>query len=432
MMKCYLFLIVLCLTQACWASDLSAPEKKITDYISAHQIAQITLLGKLVKINSGTTHIKGVERVGSLIAEELKQLGFAIHWAKEPASMHRAPTLIATRTGKQGKRLLLIGHLDTVFPADTTFKSFTLGKQMAKGPGVLDDKGGLVVMLYALKALHTVHALDNTSITIVLTGDEEDSGKPAAISRQPLIEAATNQDVALDFEPAITLETATIARRGISTWTITTHGRESHSATIFQEGVGSGAIFEIARILDIMRLRFINEKYLSFNPGIILGGNQVDYDAKATKGTVFGKQNIVAKTAIASGDVRFISVEQKQAFQANLTALVNRHLAGTKSTIQFEDGMSPMSPTKNNMKLLAQYNDVSKDLNTGKVSAFPAGLRGAGDISYVSNIVPFNLSGLGPIGRGTHSPLESVELNSFPIQTKRAALLIYRLTRNVQ
>lgn len=431
-MERYFLFIIFFLTSVCWADNLSSSEKKITDYIDTHQTQQISLLGKLVNINSGTTNIKGVEQVGNLVSTELKQLGFVVHWVSEPANMHRAPTLIATRSGNQGKRMLLIGHLDTVFPADTSFKSFTLRKNTAQGPGVLDDKGGLVVMLYALKALHSIHALDNKAITIVLTGDEEDSGKPAAISRKPLIEAASHQEVALDFEPAITLETITIARRGISTWTIKSQGRESHSATIFQNEIGSGAIFEIARILDVMRLRFMNEKYLSFNPGIIVGGNKIDYDAKATKGVVFGKQNIVAKTAIVSGDVRFISIEQKKLFQANLTALVNRHLAGTKSTIIFEDGMPPMSPTKNNMTLLEKYNRVSQDLDTGKVSAFPPGLRGAGDISYVSNIVPFNLSGLGPIGYGAHSLLETAELNSFPIQTKRAALLIYRLTQNDQ
>ncbi len=419
-------------TNLCWADHLSTIEKKIINDISATQAQQITFLAKLVNINSGTTNISGVKQVGNAVAVELKQLGFSIRWIAEPSSMHRAPTLIATRLGNQGKRILLIGHLDTVFPADTSFKSFRLKKNTAQGPGVLDDKGGLAVMLYALKALHGNNALDNKSITVVLTGDEEDSGKPAIISRKPLIDAAAHQEIALDFEPAITLDTITIARRGISTWTIKSQGSESHSATIFQDGVGSGAIFEIARILDVMRLRFMNEKYLSFNPGIILGGNQVDYDAKATKGSVFGKQNIVAKVALASGDVRFITVAQKEAFQANLTALVGHHLGATKSIVTFDDGMPPMPPTKNNMLLLEAYHRVSQDLGMGKVVAFPPGLRGAGDISYVSNIVPFNLSGLGPIGYGTHSVLETVELNSFPIQTKRAALLIYRLLNNDQ
>lgn len=432
MMRFFIAIIMMIVTPLSLAESLSAPEKQIIRYITDHQVAQISSLSKLVNINSGTANIKGVERVGEMLIPELKQLGFNVHWVKEPANMHRAPTLIAARTGAQGKRLLLIGHLDTVFPADTKFKTFTLKKNTAKGPGVIDDKGGLVVMLYALKALNAINALNNTSITIVLTGDEEDSGKPASISRKPLIDAAAHQDVALDFEPSITLETATIARRGISNWTISVQGNESHSATIFQPEVGVGAIFEIARILDVMRLKFINEKYLSFNPGIMLGGNKLDYDAKTSKGTVFGKQNIVAKTAIVAGDVRFLSLEQKKSFQESLAALVHRHLQGTRSSIVFEDGMPPMSPTKNNMQLLEKYSQASKDLDGKKVSAFPPGLRGAGDISYVSNIVPANLSGLGPIGLGTHSVMETVELNSFPIQTKRAALLIYRLTHNAQ
>jgi glutamate carboxypeptidase len=404
-------------------------EQQICQQINKQKSAQLALLEKLVNINSGTDNIAGVRNVGAIVQRELNRLGFKTRWAAEPAEMHRAPTLIAERHGKQGKPILLIGHLDTVFSANSPFQRFTLRKKIAKGPGVIDDKGGLVVILSALKALQAVHALDNTSITIVLTGDEEDSGKPTTISRQPLRDAARGCAVALDFEPSISLNTGTIARRGIMNWTITAQGNESHSATIFQKDVGDGAIFELARILTTMRLQLKDQQYLAFNPGMIIGGTQVDFDAKTAHGSVFGKQNVVAKAALAKGDLRFIDAKQAELASAVISQIVAQHLPGTRATVQFEPAIPAMPPTDNNRQLLRQYSAVSEDLGYGAVKALPPGLRGAGDVSHVASIVPANLAGLGPVGYGTHSVIESIELNSLPIQTKKAALLIYRLTQ---
>src|SRR3990167_8081942 len=237
MKKLLRWTIYFLLTQSSFAA-LSSEEIKLQQYIVTHESSQIAFLKKLVNINSGTNNIKGVRRVGEMMRQPLNQLGFKTKWINMPTSLHRAGTLIAERQGKRGKKLLLIAHLDTVFPPNHTNKRFMLDKPNAKGDGIVDDKGGLVVMLYALKALQANHQLNNTSITIVLTGDEEDSGKPTHLSRKALIELAQGMDVALDFEPSVTLDTATIARRGISLWRIETSGNESHSSTIFQKDVG--------------------------------------------------------------------------------------------------------------------------------------------------------------------------------------------------
>ena len=411
------------------AAALSPIENKISVEVVAQQEQQRALLEKLVNINSGTTNPEGVRQIGEMLRPMFTQLGFTTRWVEEPADMHKAGTLIAERRGNKGKRVLLIGHLDTVFPNDSKFQRFELHQQSAKGPGVLDDKGGLVVMLYALRALQAVHALDATTLTIVLTGDEEDSGKPTSISRKPLIEAAHNMDVALDFEPTITLPTATIARRGITNWTIEAHGNESHSATIFQTGVGFGAIFELARILNTMRTQLLGEKGLVFNPGLVLGGTKINFDKVASQGSAFGKQNVVAKTAIAKGDFRFLTFGQKKSFETRLTSIVQQSLPGTKSSVTFEDGIPSMSPTAANLELLNKYSAVSVDLGQAPIKPLDATVRGAGDISHIASIVPANLAGLGPMGMGTHAMMEMVELRSLPIQTQRAALLIYRLTR---
>jgi len=401
---------------------------QIKSYVDKNQQAEVNLLKKLVNINSGTTNIAGVKRAGEVVRKELTQLGFRTRWVNLPANMHRAPTLIAERRGKQGKRLLLIGHLDTVYEGKSA-AVYTQQKNTAKGPGTSDDKGGVVVMISALKALHAMHALDNTSITVVLTGDEEDSGKPTTISRKPLFEAAKQSDIALDFEPSITLETASTGRRGISSWIIESRGNESHSATIFQQEVGDGAIFELARILQTMRTKLADEKYLTFNPGLILGGTKVNYNRAQTKGDAFGKDNVIAKTATVTGDLRFLSDKQRYQAEEKIAAIVKDSLPGTHANITFYDGIPAMTSTSANQTLLDEYSAASDALGYGKVKAFDSGQRGAGDISHIAAMVPANLAGLGPIGFGTHSVIESVELDSFPIQTARAALLIYRLTR---
>lgn len=416
------------MTQIAFAAELSPTEIEIRDYVIKDKQSQIALLEKLVNINSGTTNPEGVYKAGEIVRPELENAGFKTRWVEEPPVMHKAGTLIAERQGSKGKRLLLIGHLDTVFPPDSKFQQYVMRKNTAKGPGVLDDKGGVVVILFALKALQEAHALDDTTITVVLTGDEEDSGKPASISRKPLIDVARQSDVALDFEPTITLETATIGRRGISEWFINVHGNESHSATIFQKDVGAGAIFELSRILNTMRTRLAGGKNLTFNPGMVVGGTTVNYDEKTTQATVFGKSNVVSKIAMAKGDYRFLNPQQKHSFAMKVTEIVKQHLPGTTSDVTFKDGIPAMQPTARNKKLLTIYSGVSVDLGMGKVKPFDPALRGAGDISYVCSIVPANLAGLGPMGWGTHSVIEAIEISSLPIQTQRAALLIYRLT----
>lgn len=408
-------------------AGLTKPEEEIRSYIVSQEKAQIALLEKLVLINSGTTNVAGVKKVGAMMQKELVKLGFKTHWVSEPASMHRAGTLMAERKNASGKPILLIGHLDTVFASDSPFQKIKHKKYSIQGPGIIDDKGGLVVMLYALKALQSIHALDKKNITIVLTGDEEESGKPTSISRKPLMEAANGKEVALDFEPGMTQDTLSIARRGISNWEIIAHGNEAHSATLNSPDVGAGAAYELGRILQAFQQNFSNEKYLTVNPGRIAVGNVIADDEAHFKTLVTGKENVVAKIAIAHGDVRYLTNEQKDKFKQKAQMIIGGHLTGTHSSIMFIDGIPAMAPTDKNMQLLNQYSSVSTDLNLGKVTALDGGLRGAGDISYVAGMIPYNLVGLGPIGSGMHSVIESIELSSLPIQTQRAAILMYRL-----
>jgi glutamate carboxypeptidase len=412
-------------------SNPSTIANQISSYTKAHQQEQLDLLEKLVNINSGTTNLSGIYQTGKILQSEFEALGFNVYWMEEPSKLKRAGTLIAEHAGASKNRLLLIGHLDTVFPANSNFLKFRRNGTYASGPGIIDDKGGDVVILYALKALRAADALKESSITVILTGDEEDAGEPISISRKPLVDVARRSNIALDFECALSLDTATIARRGISRWIITTEGKEAHSSEIFHKG-GFGAAYELSRILDAIRMQFANERDFSFNPGFILGGTALNLDISGSQGSAFGKENVVAQSAMAKGDLRFLTESQKHEAEREISAIVEAHLPGTAATITFQDRIPAMPPTKANLELLEQYSKASQKLGYGKVQPLDPGLRGAGDISHIASMVSSSLAGLGPVGTGAHSIQETLDINSLSIQTERAALLIYWLTHTDQ
>jgi glutamate carboxypeptidase len=431
-MKKFVFVLLIFFSGTVFAADevpsLTPAEKEIVSTVNKNDAAALSLLEKLVNINSGTNNIEGVHAVGKIIEKEFAALGFTTEWKYPPENMQRAGTLLLTRKGTQGKHLLLIGHLDTVFPKNSPFQHFTREGNLAMGPGVADDKGGVVLILYALKALHANKALDNTSITIALTGDEENSGKPVSISRAPLLQAAVGADIALDFEPSSGIGTAAISRRGIDNWELISTGNEAHSSTLFHRGTGAGAIFELTRVLDTVRDEIAGQQYSTFNPGIIIGGTEAHIDKNTNNAQGYGKNNVVAQTALARGDMRFISKEQQTLIKNHVTEITQKSLPGTTSTVIFEEAIPAMPLTSANMNLLEMYSKVSTDLGFPVVKAVPPDQRGAADISHVATLVKANLAGLGPIGNHTHTENERVDIRSLNINTQRAALLIYRLT----
>ncbi len=403
---------------------LSRTEQRIREYVRAHQAEQVDFLEKAVNISSGTFNLAGVRAVGKLFEPEFSSVGFEAKWIALPDAVGRAGHLFAERKGTRGKRLLLIGHLDTVFEGDG--ERFVRLDTLAGGAGSSDMKGGDIVILYALRALQSVGALDGRRIVVALTGDEEDAGPLHLVSRQPLIDVAKRSDIALAFEEDA--GKGTVARRGMSGWELVVSGRQAHSSGIFSPGTSYGAIFEAARILNGFREKLSNEQYLTFNPAVIVGGTDVTYDTTKIAGTAAGKDNIIAPRVFARGDLRFISQDQLLKAREAMRAIVDDHLPGTLATIKFEDGNPAMPPTKGNLALLAVEDSVSRALGQGPVEALDPGKRGGGDISYISEYVDA-LDGLGVKGMRSHTPDERVDLRSIGPATERAAILIYRLTR---
>jgi glutamate carboxypeptidase len=407
------------------AQTLTGTEVRMRDWVRAHEADQVALLQRVVDLPSGTLNVAGVRRVGDAFAAQLDSLGFRTRWAPAPAGSLRAGHLVAEHVGRKGRaRVLLIGHLDTVFEGEG--QRFSIADSTARGAGVNDMKGGDVAIVFALKALQAAGALKDANLVVVMTGDEESAGEPLAEARAPLVEQARRSDAALAFEGDA--GKATVARRGASVWDLTVTGKQAHSGGIFGEGTGYGAIYEAARILDGFRTRLAGRYGLTYSPGVIVGGTAVAYDSAQLSGTASGKLNIVARRVRVSGDLRFLSPGQLDSARATMREVVAAHLPGTDASIAFQDEYPSMAPTPGNYALLAAADSVTRALGQGPLEALDPALRGGGDASFVAAYLPV-LDGLGARGSGAHTPEETLDVRSLTRSAERAAVLIGRLTR---
>jgi glutamate carboxypeptidase len=401
--------------------SLSTDETRIREFVRTHHDADIRLLERAVNISSGSQNVVGVRHVGELFGAELKVLGFTVHMTDMPASMHRGGHLIAEHVGTRGPRILLIGHLDTVFEGDG--QHFVREDTIARGAGTSDMKGGDVAIIAALRALQATGGLEGARIIVIMTGDEESAGSPLATARHDLIEAAQRSDIALAFEGGRAAR-ASIARRGSSSWMLTTTAKQAHSAGVFSSG-GFGAVYETARILDAFRQQMSGDPTLTLNAAVIAGGVEVVVDSSGAM-TASGKTNIISPKTVVNGDLRFLRESQKDSAREKMRGIVAQHLRGTDATITFRDSYPAMPPTAAGENLLAQFNAVSLSLGYGPVEGDPPESRGAGDVSFVAPYI-VGMDGLGVSGRGAHSPDESVYLNSLTMAAERAAVLMHRL-----
>jgi len=409
-------------------ADLGAEEQHMAAWIDAHAEDAIALLAETVNIGSGTNNHEGVREVGRVMRRELDTLGLETEWIDMPPEVNRAGHLFGRKDGR-GPKFLMIGHLDTVFEADDAFQSFVREGDTGHGPGVDDMKSGNIIIVYALKALQEVGALDDLPVVVAYTGDEEKSGSPLSVSRRDLIEAGQWADVSLGFESAVRyddMDWATIARRSSSGWTLKVTGRQAHSSGIFGERTGAGAIFEAARILNAFYDEVRGEEYLTFNAGTIQGGTDVEYDGERNRGQTFGKTNVVPRKVIVHGGIRTISNEQLERARDMMRAVVANNHPQTSATIEFSDRYPSMAPTDGNARLQEFLSVINEDLGRGAMPALDPARRGAADISFVAPYTD-GLAGLGALGTGGHTPNESLDLTSIPLAIKRAAILIYRL-----
>lgn len=408
--------------------SLSKTEQRIVSGVDPDVPEGLALLERLVNINSGTMNFAGVRQVAEALRIELEALGFRVRWVNG-AAFGRAGHLIAERDGT-GPRMLLIGHLDTVFEPTSPFQKYEkISDTTARGPGVIDMKGGDVIMIQAFKALQAAKVLKNMSITAVFSGDEESAGRPLELARADLIAAAKKSKYAIGFEDGSgDPHTAVISRRGSTSWTLTSTGIPAHSSQIFRSDIGAGAIFESARALDQFRAQLSSEQYLTFNPGYAIGGTDVQVDSTQPGGLAYGKSNVVSKAMMVYGDIRALSPEQLAKAKATMTSITKSSLPHTTSEIKFDDGYPPLAPTDGNKKLLAVYDKVSRDLGMWPVVAVDPMRAGAADVSFAAPYIPMALDAIGLAGWDDHTDKETADLRMFGPLTKRAALFLYRLS----
>lgn len=411
------------------AQSLSPVEQKIAAAIEAHNDPATAFLEQLVNVNSGTLNSPGVHQIADMFTPRFRALGFSVRWVPMDEA-HRAGHLIAEHPAPGGKRMLLIGHLDTVFEPSSPFQKWERKGDTAVGPGSSDMKGGDVIILSALEAMQAAGVLHDASITVVLTGDEERPGSPIAIARRDLVEAAKQSDVALDFEGGSArngVDYGSTSRRSSLPWDLKATGITAHSSGIFGASVGYGAIYELARCLDEFRIQ-LAEKGLTYNVAYIVGGTTATLDPGQTSGQFTGKTNVIPPIAYASGDIRTISDEQTARVEEKMRQIVSQHLPKTDASIEFKEGYPAMAATPGNQGLLALLNKVNADAGFSHMEELDASQRGAGDISFIAKYDD-SLAGMGAIGGNGHREGEFIDLSHQVVQTKRAALLMYRLSK---
>ena len=413
-------------------AQLSEPEQRIVAAVKERSPAALQLLERSVRIDSGTLNPDGVRAVGEIYRAELEALGFTTHWVEMPPAMKRAGHLVATHPGTAGKRVLLLGHLDTVFEQGSSVPLWEVRGERVRGQGVSDMKGGDVIMIEALRALKAVGVLDPAQIEVMFTGDEERTGSPLETARAEMVAMGKRADYALSFEGSNRyngVDTASIARRSSGGWVLHVKGKPAHSMGVFSARSGYGAIYETARILNAFREQVI-EPSLTFNPGLIAGGTDISYAEGTATASAFGKSNVIARDAQVLGDLRYLSPEQGERARQKMQAIVSSgNLPGTSASITFKENYPPMPPTEAGRRLVEVYSKASQDAGLGRIDVLDPALRGAGDVQFVAPYT-VGIDGLGAAGTGAHTDDEDLEIASIERGAIRAALFIYRLTRS--
>ncbi len=430
---CTFLILCLCAVHISVYAQTDRTEKKLVKWVDDNNDKALMLLKDIININSGTMNFEGVKAVADVLIPKFEALGMETQWL-DGSSFNRAGHLVAKIEGGKGPKIMLIGHLDTVFEKDSPNQKWRqIDEHTIKGPGIADMKGGDIIILQALSALHAQGLLKDMNIWVVMTGDEEASGRPLSASKKALIDAAKWADIALGFEngdgnPA----TVNVARRSSSGWKLTVTGNAAHSSQIFKPEVGAGAIYEASRILYQFYDQLSKEEFLTFNPGAIVGGTTVTYNDTEKSGTAFGKNNVVSKDVTVTGDIRCLSPGQLSKAQSTMRKIVANHLPNTNATIEFGNGYPPFAPKEGNYSLMRTFSKVSEDLGFGKVGPVNPADAGAADISFTAQYVQMGIDGLGMSGADDHTINETGDVRALPKQSKRAAVLMYRLMKGIK
>ena len=298
------------------------------------------------------------------------------------------------------KGIVLVGHMDTVFPADTSFTAYREDEERCHGPGVYDMKGGLVVAVYALKALSHLGLLDHIPVTVLCNSDEE-IGSPAS---RPWIEAkAGGALAALVFEGGGATNEVVTGRKGRLGLNLTVKGQAGHAA---KGGAKASAILELAH--KILALEDLNDgQEITLNVGQIAGG--------------IGP-NTVPELATAALDARFLTPDGQRRLEQNLARIAAQgRVSGTSTTLTVQSGRPAMPQSEGNRRLWGIAREQAHLLGYD----LPEELRsGVSDANFIAGLGVPVLDGLGPVGDLDHSDLEFILKNSLCARSALTAATI--------
>jgi len=375
--------------------------KELIAYLDSRQGDMLALLERVVNIDSGTLDKAGVDRVGALLAERLAGLGFTLEVIRQ---QEYGDHLLGRKAGTGKWRILFVGHMDTVFAAGTAAqRPFRIEAGRAYGPGVLDMKGGIVCLLFALEALKaTKHpAYDAAAMSVVFNSDEE---YLSPTSRPVIEEEARRSQTVCVFEPARPGGEYVISRKGTGKYQLTVTGRAAHAGA--QPERGRSAVGEMAHKIVALHALTDFSTGTTVNVGVVRGGE---------------RSNVVAEKAYAEIDIRVPNLEEYARLDQRIKAIGS---SGTvpDTTAVLNGGLvfPPMIQTPGAKVLFEALRGAGQVVGV-EVKGIHTG--GGSDANYASQFAP-TLDGMGPQGSETHSDREFIEVPTLPERSKMTALFL--------
>jgi glutamate carboxypeptidase len=368
----------------------------IKSWIEDHLPEYLDNLRTLVNVDCGTSNKSGVDHVGRLFRGNLQDAGFEL---TEYPLVQYGDCCLATYHGSGKARILLMGHLDTVYSDGTaSARPMRFENHHILGPGVCDMKAGLLTGLYAIRALQQVNYSNFAQIDFFLNSDEEIDSPASHALYQP---TAALADAALVLESARMNGDIVSARKGGGNYRIHVRGRQAHAGVEIEKG--ANAIVELTHCIQALSALNGRQPGTTVNAGLVGGGI---------------RPNVVPDEAWAEFDVRFVTIADGLALDQAFHQIASQpHIPGTHIEITGGIGKNPMERTAASMYLVDLIQRVGKQL---ELRFQDTQTGGTSDGNYVSEMGIPTLDGLGPIGGSDHSPDEYIDMDSI---VNRTALL---------
>jgi glutamate carboxypeptidase len=372
----------------------------LLQFCQEHQSEMLDLLKQMVEIESPSDNKAAVDNLGAYLAREFERMGGKV---KLYPTKKYGDHLHAEFPGRAGARpLLLLGHFDTVWPLGTLAQMpFRIEGGRAFGPGVLDMKAGIVMMMFAVRAVRRLNRDDHRPVVVLLDTDEE----VGSVTGRPIVEATAKRcEAVLVLEPAQGVHGhLKTARKGVGGFTIHVRGRAAHAGVDFEKG--HSAIVELARqVLEVAKFTDLT-RGITVNSGVIRGGTRT---------------NVVAAEAWAEVDIRIARADDARELEQKFAAL---RPFDPECALEVSGGVNrpPMERTEGTVRLFGIARERAGKLG---IALDESATGGGSDGNFTSAMGIPTLDGLGAVGEGAHAAHESILLEELPRRTALLASLL--------